>query len=375
MPVDIQPVTTGRQRKQFLELPWKINVGDEHWTPPIRDNQKKLCGFARHAFYEDADALPLLATRGGEPVGRLLAIVNHAHNRWSEEKRGFFGFFESVDDQAVSGPLFEHAFGWLRERGMTDVRGPANPAINYEWGLQITGFDTPSFFMMTRNRPYYADLVEAAGFTKAQDLYAFWGDLEMLRNMKNDKKILSLDANIRERFGVTLRMMNRKRFLAEVEMFLNIYNQALAGTWGYVPLSKGEITQLARDLRHLIVPELAIVAEHEGRPIGTMFGLLDYNPRIKQIDGRLFPFGWFTLLRNKRSIKRLRLLSTNVLPEYQGWGVGVVLGVGLLQPALAYGLSEAEFSWVLESNDLSRKTLEKGGAKRYKEYRVYDRVL
>ena len=373
--IKIEPVTSGKQRRQFLELPWKTNAGDPLWCPPLRGNQKQLCGFGNHPFYNNADSLPLLATRGGEPVGRLLAIVNHAHNDWSKEKRGFFGFFESIDDEAVSTPLFERGFDWLREQGMTCVRGPANPSINYEWGLLIKGFDTPPFFMMTHNPPYYARLVEAAGLAKTQDLYAFWGDVDMLKTMKSDKKILALDQQIRERFGITLRSMDRSKFQQEIEMFLDIYNQALAGTWGYVPLAKAEVQQMAKDLKYLIVPELAVVAEFEGQPIGVVFGLLDYNPRIRAIDGKLFPFGFVKLLWNKRSTKRLRLVSTNVLPKYQGWGVGVSLALGMLQPALAFGVREAEFSWVLESNDLSRKTLEKGGAERYKEYRLYDREL
>jgi len=373
--IKIEPVTSSKQRRQFLELPWKTNAGDSLWCPPLRDNQKQLCGFGKHPFYNNADSQALLATRGGEPVGRLLAIVNHAHNDWSKEKRGFFGFFESIDDEAVSTPLFERGFDWLREQGMTCVRGPANPSINYEWGLLIKGFDTPPFFMMTHNPPYYARLIEAAGMTKTQDLYAFWGDVDMLKTMKSDKKILALDAQIRERFGITLRSMDRSRFQQEIEMFLDIYNQALAGTWGYVPLAAAEVQQMAKDLKHLIVPELAVVAEFEGQPIGVVFGLLDYNPRIRAIDGKLFPFGFIKLLWNKRSTKRLRLVSTNVLPKYQGWGVGVSLALGMLQPALSFGVREAEFSWVLESNDLSRKTLEKGGAERYKEYRLYDREL
>ncbi len=375
MPVEVSVVTTGRQQKQFLELPWITNAEDPHWVPPLRRTQKLLCGFGQHPFYNEADCLPLLATREGKPVGRLLAIVNRAHNAWSKEQRGFFGFFESVDDQSVSGALFEQGLNWLRQQGMSAVRGPANPSLNYEWGSLIEGFDTPPFFLMTHNPPYYGRLIEAAGFAKAQDLYAFWGDVDMLKTMKTDKKIVALDANIRERFGVTLRSMNRKRFRQEVELFLDIYNQALAGTWGYVPLSKAEVQHMARDLRHLIVPELAIVAEHEGKAIGCVFGLLDYNARIKAIDGRLFPFGFLTLLRNRRSINRVRLVSTNVLPEFQGWGVGVCLALGMLQPALSFGIRSAEFSWVLESNNLSRKTLEKGGALRYKEYRVYDQEL
>ena len=158
-------------------------------------------------------------------------------------------------------------------------------------------------------------------------------------------------------------------------MFLNVYNRALTDTWGYVPLSEREVRVLASELKNLIVPDLARVAEIDGKPIGVVFGLLDYNPRIKAIDGRLFPFGFIKLLYNKRAISRIRLMSTNVLPEYQSLGVGVALARSLLQPALDHGISHCEFSWVLESNHLSRRTIEKSKAIRYKTWRVYDKPI
>lgn len=369
--VEIVPVA-GSQQQQFLELPWKINAADPCWVPPLRMDQRLLAGFGKHPFYEDAQIQQMLAIRNGLPVGRIAAIVNHAHNRAQKDKVGFFGFFESVDDTEVSGALFEAAAGWVRERGMTTLRGPANPSLNYEWGMLIDGFDKPPFFKMTHNPAYYPRLTEEAGFQKAQDLYAYYGSVDMLQELKKDTKIIGLDQQIRERFGVVVRPMDRNRFRQEVEMFLRIYNDALAQTWGYIPLSKSEVYHLATDLKRLIVPELALVAMIDDEPIGVVFALLDYNTRIKQIDGRLFPFGFLRLLSNKRSIKRLRVVSTNVVPKYQSWGVGVTLAYAMLSPALKFGLREAEFSWVLESNNLSRKSLEKGGAVRYKTYRVYD---
>lgn len=373
--IEVVPVSSGKQQKQFLNLPWEINREDPNWMPPLRQNQKLLCGFGKHPFYDAAESQAFLAVRDGRPVGRVLAIVNHAHNEFHEDKLGFFGFFESVDDTEVSGALFDAAAEWLRGKGMDSVRGPADPSINYEWGLLIDGFQTPPYFMMTHNLPYYERLFEDWGLAKSQDLYAFGGDISILKNLKDQKKLMRMDETIRERFGITVRPMDGKRFAQEVETFLRIYNEALTNTWGYVPMSRSELLHMAKDLKHLIVPELAIVAEVEGEPIGVMFGLLDYNPRIKKIDGKLFPFGFMRLLYNKRSIKRIRVVSTNVLPKYQGWGVGLVLALGMVYPGLEYGLEECEFSWVLETNDLSRKTLEKGGAPKYKTYRVYDRAL
>jgi GNAT superfamily N-acetyltransferase len=371
--VRIIPVSSRREQREFLNLPWQLYRGDANWIPPLRLDQRGLVGFRSHPFHQAADTQAFIAVCDGETRGRVLAVVNHAHNRWHKDKLGFFGFFESIDDVAVSTPLMETACHWLADRGMTAVRGPTNPSINYEWGLLIDGFDSPPMFMMTYNRTYYAQLIEAAGFSKAHDLYAYWGHVDMLDSMS--KKHQQIDESIRDRFGITLRPLDRKRFRSEVEMFLDIYNQALSATWGFVPLSQPEIQVLAGQLRHLIVPDLSVVAEVDNQPIGVIFGLLDYNGRIREIDGRLFPFGFLKLLTRRREIKRMRVVSANVLPVYQGWGVGITLARGLIEPVLRNGLEEVEFSWVLESNDLSRKTLEKAGARRYKTYRLYQRDL
>ncbi len=371
--VRIIPVSSRREQREFLNLPWQLYRGDSNWIPPLRLEQKGLVGFRRHPFHQDAETQAFIAVRNGETCGRVLAIVNHAHNRWHQDKLGFFGFFESIDDAHVSTPLLQRVCTWLADRGMTAVRGPTNPSINYEWGMLIDGFDSPPMFMMTYNRTYYPQLIESAGFAKVQDLYAYWGHVDMLSSMSQKHKLI--DEGIRERFGVELRPLNRKRFRAEVEMFLDIYNKALSATWGFVPLSKAEVHALGGQLRHLIVPDLSVVAEVEGRPIGVIFGLLDYNGRIQEMDGRLFPLGFLKLLTRRQEIKRMRVVSANVLPEFQNWGVGITLARGLIEPVLRHGIQEVEFSWVLESNDLSRKTLEKAGAKRYKTYRLYEQSL
>ncbi|MEX2185566.1 MAG: N-acetyltransferase [Pirellulales bacterium] len=369
----VAPVSSRRERKLFLHFPWRHYRGDPNWIPPLRANQKELVGFAKHPFYDDAAGQAFLATRDGEVCGRILAAVNRAHNRQYDEQRGFFGFFESTDEPDVANALFDAACDWLRSHEMTAVRGPVNPSLNYECGLLVDGFDSPPTFMMTYNKPFYGDLIEGYGFAKSQDLYAFWGHVEMLKSL--DEKLAFVAREAAERFNIHVRPFNPRRFRAELDAFLHIYNESLVDTWGFVPLSKAEVKHLGAGLKHLIVPELAIIAEVDGRPVGSTFGLLDYNPRIKQMDGRLFPFGFLKLLRRRKELKRVRLLSTNVLPEYQRWGVGLVLVNALVPKVLDWGIEEGEFSWVLESNHLSRKTLERGGAILEKTFRIYDREL
>ncbi|MBN2216653.1 MAG: GNAT family N-acetyltransferase [Pirellulales bacterium] len=368
--VAVIPVDSRREKKDFLRFPWALYKDDPNWIPPLRGNEKELVGYRPHPFYESNQIQTFVARRSGEVCGRIAALVNQGHIDRYQDRRGFFGFFECVDDQEVANALFDAARAWLAEREIHAMRGPANPSLNHTVGLLVEGFDQPPTFMMTYNPPYYERLIEGYGFRKSQDLYSYWGHIDMLPTI--NERLSPISEQIVEHLGLKIRPMDRAHFDRDVTTFLKIYNLSLVNTWGFVPMSDAEVLHMAKGLRHLMAPELALAAEVDGRVIGAVFGLPDYNPRIRRIDGRLFPFGFLRLLRNKQSIKRIRLISTNVLPEYQRMGVGLVLLSSLVPIALEWGIQEAEFSWVLESNSLSRGSLEKGGAKRDKTYRVYD---
>jgi len=368
--ISIEPVTNRSQEKAFIRFPWKLYKGDPNWIPPLIDNTRQLLNYKPHAFYDNAEIQTFLAKKDGEIVGRIAAIIDRAHNDYHKEQRGMFGFFESIDDQEVANLLFDTAKAWFAERDIFLMRGPANPSQNYEWGMLVEGFHTPPTFMMTYNKPYYGELVEGYGFVKSQDLYAFLGHVDMLNEL--DPKLMFIAEEARKRFNVDVRPIDKKRFREDVDNFLDIYNAALPGQWGFTPMSAGELKATAGGLKQLIVSEMTTIAEVEGRPVGVVFGLLDYNPIIKKIDGRLFPFGFLRILFGRKKIKKIRLISTNVIPEYQRWGLGLVLMNRLVPDVLKWGIQEAEFSWVLESNKLSRGTLERGGVKRDKTYRIYD---
>jgi len=366
----IRRVSTRAEKKRFLQLPWKLYKGDPNWIPPIRTTQKELVGYRYHPFYDRNCIQTFLACRGREVCGRIAGILNQGHNLRYKERRGFFGFFECVDDQQVADALFDAVRQWFADQDVYCLRGPTNPSQNHELGLLIDGFDTPPFFMMTYNPPYYERLIEGYGFRKAQDLYAYWGHADILPEI--NARLEPIIEQIIARYGVRLRSLDTTNFLGDVEMFLSVFNRSMDRTWGFVPMSRAELRHVAKGLRHLIVPELTVAAEIDGKVVGATFGMPDYNPRIKHIDGRLFPFGFLHLLRKKCEIKKIRVISTNVIPEYQRTGVGLTLLSALVPKAMEWKLEEAEFSWVLESNSLSRGSLEKGGAKITKTYRLYD---
>jgi hypothetical protein len=365
--VAIQTVTTAGQRRQFLEFPGRLYQGDPLWIPPLLCNERQLLGWSNHPFYEHAQSQAFLAIRGNTVVGRVAAIVNQAHNRLHRDQLGFFGFFESEDDPQAAAALLAGSREWLAAHDLHSLRGPVSPSFNYQMGCLVAGFASPPGFLMPYNRPYYSQLLEGAGLHKSQDLYAYAGHTNMVANL--DEKIVRVAEEAERRFKIRFRPMQRR---ADLRTYLRIHNTANRGHWGFVPLSDGEIELAVAGLRYLVEPQFTALAEVEGRTIGAMLGLLDYGPRIKQSDGRLFPFGLPRLLFGRRRIKRLRIVSALVLPEYQLWGVGIAL-IHRLRPALLdWGIGEVECSWVAESNPLSKGTLERFGTQRDKTYRIYD---
>jgi GNAT superfamily N-acetyltransferase len=366
----VRPVTSKAEQNAFVRWPFKLYKDDPYWVPPLEQNLRELVGFSKHPFPEMNPVQPFLAYRGDEVVGRIVGIIDHGFNRRYEDQKVMFGFFESIPDHSVAEALFEEVKRWGAGQGMTSMRGPLNPSLNHETGLLVEGFGKSPTFMMTYNPPYYEDLIVQYGFEKVQDLYAFWGHVDMLQTL--DKKMKFVVEEAQRRFNVVVRPIDKRNFKRDVAMFMDIYNKSLPGTWGFVPMTESELKHAATGLKHLIVPELSSIAEIDGRPVGVVFALPDYNPRIRAIGGKLFPFGFIRLLWNRRAIKKVRLISTNVLPEYQKWGLGLVLLNHLLPTVHDWGIQEAEFSWVLESNHLSRATLERAGTTREKTYRIYD---
>lgn len=371
--LEIKGVEDRKSRKAFIRLLWDIYRHDPHWIPPLIHSQEELVGFRPHPFYERNRVKNFVAWLDGKPVGRISAIVNVGHNERYAEKRGFFGFFESIDDQQVADGLFNAAIGWLKEQGMEAIRGPVNPSLNHDIGCLVEGFDAPPTFMMAHNLPYYEKLIVNAGFSKCQDVFSYEGDIKLLESL--DPKIRFIVDEVKKRFQIKSRPIDRSNFDEEVRTFLNIYNQALQATWGFVPLSEAEVKFMAKGLKMLIEPDLTTFVEVDGKVVAAGVGLLDYNPRIKKINGKLFPFGFLWLLFGRKKLHRARMMCTYVLPEWQRWGLALVIMERMEPDCVARGITEAEYSWVLESNHLSRATIERAGVKLVKTYRIYDRNL
>jgi len=372
----IREIGRGESVKPFIDLSWTINQRDPHWVPPLRMVFNALLDRDKHPFHQHAEVALFVAERGGELVGRIAAIHNWRANEFHEDKTGYWGLFECIDDEAVAKALLDRAAEWLKAKGLASMQGPFNLSTNdelYSGGVLIEGFDTQPCFMMGHNPPYYQRLVEAAGgFGKAKDLVAYW----LPHNQPPQRLIDGID-RLGKREGWTIRPVNMKRFKEEVGVVMGVYNSAWERNWGFIPMTEAEFEVMAREFRPVVDPDLVLIAEHEkDGPIGFMLALPDLNRAIKPLrNGRLFPFGVFKFLWHKRKIRTARLLTLGMKPGYQRSGIGAALYLKCFQQGAAKGYENAEASWILEDNGPMRQAMEKIGAYVYKTYRVYERPL
>jgi len=359
-------VQTGRQLGEFLRLPLALHASDPHYVPPLLVDQRELLS-SRNPYMRRVEMAMWLARRGSRTLGRIAALIDP---RFQEGRVGLFGFFDAPNDLEVAQCLLEAACRWLAERGARSVLGPVNPSTNESCGLLVEGFDRDPYVMMPYNPPYYPQLLESTGFQKAKDLLAFEVDIERVP----EERLRRVAAKAASR-GLRLREPRLRRLEEELGTFLELYNRAWKDNWGFVPLDEEEIRWMARRLKPILVPQLVRVAEVEGRAVGFIFALPNYNEAFKQMRGRLLPLGWLKFLRHRRRIQGARLLTLGVLEGYRRRGIEALLCWDCLRVAKTLGYQRGEMSWVLEDNLPVIAMASKVGARPYKRYRMYHRPL
>ncbi len=379
--VRIVPVTSEEQRREFAKFPWKIYGDDPNWVAPIYMDRLTILDPAKHPFYEHAEVQLFVAMKGDELVGTISAHTNRRHNEVFKDKVGFFGFFEVVEDFAVAQALLETAADWLRERGMEAIRGPESFSQNEECGLLVDGFDSPPVVLMTYNPRYYQDFIERAGFGKVQDLYA-WDLLTTIFDLDPERlprKFLRVAEQARKREGLVIRTIDMKRFDEEVERVKKVYNAAWEQNWGFVPLTDHEIDHLAAEMKMIVDPDLVHFAELDGEPIGICLGLPDvYQAMLKakpQPNTWSLPLTLGKFLWHRRKIDTFRLWAMGVLPEYRALGIDAIFYVETARKSFAKGYLHCEMSWILESNTMMNRIIERLGGVIYKTYRLYEKPL
>jgi GNAT superfamily N-acetyltransferase len=377
MPSDIQMVALSRRSRdidRFLQVPYGLYRDDPNWVAPLLMDVKKVFTDANPLLGHATMAL-WVATRDGHDVGRIAGIVDEHHNRTQKDHAAFFGFFECVDDAAVSRRLFEEALLWARQRGMRRVLGPMNPTTNDECGLLVEGFDGPPVFMMTYNPRYYVDLLAREGFRKAKDLIAFHIDIANCPL----ERLGRIAGKVRARHPeLSFKAVRRRTLEADLTKIKEVYNAAWEDNWGFVPMTDEEINFLAARLKPLLLEGLVWIAETSTEPVAFMLAIPDYNLPLQPLQGHLFTprvLGFVPYVLGWKYPARCRVITLGVKEKYRNRGLEAVMLTEGFKTGLKVGFTEAEASWILEDNTAMCRLLETFGGRPYRTYRLYEREL
>lgn len=381
MPIEIVECTTPKERRRFIEFQWEVYKDDPYWVPPLISERTAFYDKSKNPFFEHSDAAMFMALRDGRTVGTIVAIQNNRHNAIHHDRVGFFGGFETINDDAVSAALFDAARAWLQARGLTTLRGPTTLSMNDECGLLVDGFDSPPKVLMPYNPRYYVDLIERRGFVKAMDLWAWWVPTALAVE-KIKPKLDRLVEMAQKRKPFTIRTMDFNKLEAEVAAVKGIYadeSGAWHANWGHVPMTEHEVDHVVKGLKQFADPDFINIVEYQGKPIGLSLCLPNVsrplqkaypNPRTPEL-WTLVKFLWY----RRTMVDSVRVLLLGVLPEYRMNGVDVALLKAMLETAIRKGYSGAEMGWVLENNDAMNRIMPLAGSRVYKTYRIYDLAI
>jgi len=380
MSCEIIKITDKKGIKKFIKAQWRFYEGNKNFVPPIIAEDMKLFDKNKNPLWEHADYQLFLAEKNGEIVGRIAAIENKRHNQIHNDRVGFFGFFECINDQNVANQLFETCQQWLINRNLNIMRGPANPTFNDVVGFLLEGFDSPPITLSPYSPEYYLTLCENAGFRKAKDLYAY----KLLNENFRSEKLLRMLDIVKKRTNAKTRELdfkNKIQLAKDVKALKHIYNSAWQPNWGFVKMTDKEFDALVKQLIPVAEPKYTFMLEiadvnNESKPIGFALGLPDINQAlIYNKRGGLLGAG-FHLLTKKKKIDSFRIIVLGVLPEYQKTGVDILLYHKFGEAADELGIKYGDASWILEDNEMMNRALTNTvNGKIYKKFRIYEKEI
>jgi GNAT superfamily N-acetyltransferase len=370
--MEIREVQTRVALKHFYEFPYRFYRDDPLWVPPLRSEARGQFDPKHNPFLDHCDYALFLLERDSQVIGRIAAFIDTLAVAFWGEPIGLFGYYECVSDSKASKLLLEAAADWLRRKGMSTMRGPWS-FVSQEWGLVVEGFDHPPVIMAPHNPVYYDGQMTAFGLEKVKDLLCYY--ISAREGYEIPERILTLTDRVAERYSVTIRQLDMRQYDQEVQVIMELSNISILDNWGYSPVTEAEAQAVARDLKQIVQPEGVLFAEDaQGRAIGFAIALPDMNVLLKDMNGRLLPFGWLRLLRGLPRLSNYRMFALGVLPEYHGKGIDSLIYRGLYESLFTPDLW-MEINYVLEDNVPMNNAIRKLNANPMRRYRIYEMTL
>jgi len=374
--LEIRRLNLGAPNDDFFDVVDYIYRGDPNYVRPLDFELKDRVNPKKNPFFQHAEGAVFCAYRNGWCVGRITAQIDRLHLKRHDDGAGFFGFLDTVDDPEVARELLREAENWLRGRGMTVARGPMSFSLNEEVGCLVEGFDTPPYIMMPHHRPYQGGLVEAAGYAKAKDLFAWTYSVGT-----PNKRVQRAHDEVRSMPEITKRGISLKNLDKDVELFVDVFNDSWGDNWGFVPYTQQEVRKMASDFRLLLMPEITCVVSIDGEPAAVALAVPNLNELVQDLGGKLLPLGlpkliWRLKVEGPRTA---RLIFLGIRKKWRNVrkyaALSAFMYAEMNEGGRKLGLTGGELGWTLEDNGRVNAGIQLMGARLYKTYRVYEKSL
>jgi hypothetical protein len=371
----IQEIQPGNRNliHQFLSLPQDIYRNIPQWVPPLSTDLTRIFDRNSNPFYRQSQAAFLLALdSNGHPIGRLAVLNNFGYNKFNQDRTAFFFLFECQDDPLISTGLFEAGFAWAKKQGLNHIIGPKGFSALDGLGLLTKGFEHRPAFGIPYNPPYYASLIEAAGFQHVSDIVSGY----LNPHMEFPQKIHQISALVQKRRGLRVaRFRKRRELSALVPKLQQLYNGALSGTGGNAPLTDAEARSMANQLLWFADPRLIKVVMKGNEPVGFLFAYPDISEAVQRTGGKMFPFGWIPMLRELSRTKWVNINGAGIIEQYRGLGGMAILFSEMQKSIVEGGFEHADLVQIGVENDKMQRELRDLGIDFYKTHTMFQREL
>jgi len=375
MVVSVKEVKTKKDLTVFIKFPYKLYKDDKSWIPPLLMDEYEVFNPKKNPAFENAKSKLFIAYKDNEVVGRIAGIISKIANKKYKSKNLRFGWFEAINDFAVSKALFTALETWGKEEGMQTFTGPLGFTDLDPEGLMIEGFEEIPTVASNYNKKFYHDLIDNFGFKKEIDYIEFFAKIPELSEVP--EKLLKIANRIRERNNLkVVEFKTKKELLKRGEELFTLLNEAFNDIYGSTPLTEKQITYYTNKYLPYVHKDLVKIIDNEkDEMVGFMISMPSLTSGLKGANGRIFPLGWFHVLKALKTYNHLDFYLAGVRKKYRGTGVDLLMIIEIIKSAKKLGFEYCESNMELETNTKIHGLWKYFNPRQHKKRRIYKKNI
>ena len=321
--IEIKKLTTKKELKQFVTFPFQLYKNNIYWVPPLIKDELETLDESKNPVFKNAEASYYLAHKDGEVAGRIAIIINHLEIKTRDKRKVRFGWLDMIDDVEVTKALLEKAFEIGRAHELDYIEGPMGFSNMEKAGILTKGFEEMNTMITWYHHPYYAKHFEQLGFEKQ----ATWVEFRLKIPDEKFEKVIKFSRIVKERYGLSLiSFKHKKEILPYVDKMFELLNKTYNTLQTFVPIQQYQIDYYKEKYFNFIHPDyITCIKDKEGKLVAFSVVMPSFSKALKKANGKLFPTGWYHLVKAQKKSETAAFYLIGIDPEYQGKGVTAII--------------------------------------------------